>query len=232
MTAMALNFGGFSEEALNAYSELVQKSELQKSFGINAYSFSEGGETDALLMEAYQLLSEDFSEGSYDFTTCMRPDGSKYGTGGQCRKGTQTDAAIAKVKTQMQGHAKALARARQAGSESDVAYRKEELKKSMEKLKQLRTKQRGKESFKDRENRMEKLHGGKDKNEDIYGSDKRKKEEARIQQLASKGDAKAKEFLAARAKAKSPEVDPVSTGREVSRLRAEALAPGRQAGQI
>lgn len=26
----------------------------------------------------------------YDFATCQRPDGSKYGTGGQCRKGTPT----------------------------------------------------------------------------------------------------------------------------------------------
>ena len=28
----------------------------------------------------------------YDFTTCQRADGSKYGTGGQCRKGTETTA--------------------------------------------------------------------------------------------------------------------------------------------
>ena len=27
--------------------------------------------------------------GSYDFTTCERPNGSRYGTGGKCRKGTE-----------------------------------------------------------------------------------------------------------------------------------------------
>lgn len=31
-------------------------------------------------------------EGEYDFTTCERPDGSRYGTGGKCRKGSETTA--------------------------------------------------------------------------------------------------------------------------------------------
>jgi hypothetical protein len=55
-----------------------------------------GGFT-AEALEAYQkALAEqagtDFAEGdSYDFTTCIRPDGSAYGTGGQCRKGSEGD---------------------------------------------------------------------------------------------------------------------------------------------
>ena len=53
--------GSFSEEALLQYAEL-----------------------------AAQKQSADFAEGdTYDFTTCIRPDGSAYGTGGKCRKGTE-----------------------------------------------------------------------------------------------------------------------------------------------
>jgi hypothetical protein len=44
-------------------------------------------------MEAFTAMvgEENFSEGLFDFTTCQRPDGSKYGTSGHCRKGTQTE---------------------------------------------------------------------------------------------------------------------------------------------
>lgn len=63
-------FGSFSEEALAEYSEMVA-----------------------------QTQSADFSEGdTYDFTRCMRPNGSIYGTRGQCRKGVEsTKGAAAKV---------------------------------------------------------------------------------------------------------------------------------------
>jgi len=54
-------FGEFTEEALTAY----QKALVEQS-GVD---FSESKE--------------------YDFTTCIRPDGSAYGTGGKCRKGTE-----------------------------------------------------------------------------------------------------------------------------------------------
>jgi hypothetical protein len=55
------NLGGFSDEALLKYSLL-----------------------------ASEKLPQDFSEGgTYDFTRCVRPDGSAYGTGGRCRKGTE-----------------------------------------------------------------------------------------------------------------------------------------------
>ena len=54
-------FGAFLEEALEAYQ--------------NALAGKEGA---------------DFAEGdSYDFTRCVRPDGSFYGTDGRCRKGTE-----------------------------------------------------------------------------------------------------------------------------------------------
>jgi hypothetical protein len=45
-------------------------------------------------LEMFQLAasaqSYEFSEGdTYDFTRCVRPDGSAYGTGGKCRQGTE-----------------------------------------------------------------------------------------------------------------------------------------------
>ena len=52
--------GGFSEEALLLF---------QLAASEQAYEFSEEGET-------------------YDFTRCMRPDGTFYGTGGTCKKGS------------------------------------------------------------------------------------------------------------------------------------------------
>ena len=44
-------------------------------------------------MKAFAAMvgEKNFSEGLFDFTTCQRPDGSKYGTSGHCRKGTQTE---------------------------------------------------------------------------------------------------------------------------------------------
>ena len=56
--------GSISEEALNQYNRLVAEKQ-----GL------------------------DFAEGDiYDFTTCIRSDGSAYGTGGTCRKGTEGEA--------------------------------------------------------------------------------------------------------------------------------------------
>ena len=61
---MTSPFGGFTAEALAAY----QKALAEQS-------------------------GTDFAEGdSYDFTTCIRPDGSAYGTGGKCRKGSEGEA--------------------------------------------------------------------------------------------------------------------------------------------
>jgi hypothetical protein len=57
-------FGGFTPEALEAYQKAVAEKE--------GVEFSE--------------------EGTYDFTTCIRPDGSAYGTRGKCRKGTEGEA--------------------------------------------------------------------------------------------------------------------------------------------
>jgi hypothetical protein len=54
-------------------------------------------------LEMFQLAaseqSYEFSEGdTYDFTRCVRPDGSAYGTGGKCRQGTESGAKKAESK--------------------------------------------------------------------------------------------------------------------------------------
>jgi hypothetical protein len=60
---MSKLFGRFTEGALEFY----QKSLLEGE----SFNFSEGG--------------------YYDFTLCLRPNGTYYGTGGKCRKGTEAD---------------------------------------------------------------------------------------------------------------------------------------------
>jgi hypothetical protein len=88
-------FGHFSESSLESYAELVKEkvkkvkkvagTEWADSAGISEHdsSFIDTG-------ESYE--KEDYAE-CYDFTTCLRNDGSRYGTAGKCRKGTQTEQA-------------------------------------------------------------------------------------------------------------------------------------------
>ena len=61
--------GSFSEEALREYARLATQSQ--------SLEFSESG--------------------TYDFARCVRPDGTVYGTGGKCRKGTESEAKDKKV---------------------------------------------------------------------------------------------------------------------------------------
>jgi hypothetical protein len=56
-------YGSFSEEALSAYSQLVAEHK--------GVEFAEGG--------------------VYDFTRCVRPDGTVYASSGKCRKGTEEE---------------------------------------------------------------------------------------------------------------------------------------------
>jgi len=58
--------------------------------------------------------SESFSE-AYDFARCQRPDGSFYGTGGQCRKGTEAGAAPPREGTGARGGRMAADKARAEG---------------------------------------------------------------------------------------------------------------------
>lgn len=66
-----------------AFSLQERAEEAREAFG---YSFSEAVSDEFPFVEeaVTTLLS------SYDFTRCVRPDGSSYGTGGKCRKGTES----------------------------------------------------------------------------------------------------------------------------------------------
>jgi hypothetical protein len=48
--------------------------------------------------------------GTFDFTVCQRADGSRYGTGGQCRKGTETTAEKPGLLSRAKGFAKRAVR--------------------------------------------------------------------------------------------------------------------------
>jgi hypothetical protein len=75
---MADPFGGFTEEALAAYQKALDEKE--------GVEFSE--------------------KDTYDFTTCIRPDGSAYGTAGKCRKGTEGEAKKKEPKGEPKGKSK------------------------------------------------------------------------------------------------------------------------------
>jgi len=53
-------------------------------------------------VEKLESLLEEFSElaasENFDFTRCVRPDGSVYGTRGKCKKGSETSAPVKEVK--------------------------------------------------------------------------------------------------------------------------------------
>ena len=52
------------------------------SFSKKALDLFQEAQSESMFLE--------FSEGSiYDFTTCIRPNGTAYGTAGKCRKGTE-----------------------------------------------------------------------------------------------------------------------------------------------
>jgi len=67
-----------------------------------------------------EKLNQDFAEGEvYDFTTCIRPDGSAYGTRGKCRKGTEGEAKKEAEGGQLKGAGESLrAKAEEKGRES------------------------------------------------------------------------------------------------------------------
>ena len=81
-----------------------------------------------------ESMFSDFSEGdSYDFTTCIRPDGSAYGTGGKCRKGTEGKAKEKEAPKRSQVD---LVTPQKQGP-SDVERMKKYLKDESDKLKNL-----------------------------------------------------------------------------------------------
>lgn len=89
-------FGNFSESALAAYEELARASYKEKKVSGKQgteYADTAGiGDNDSSYLDTDESQdADDYSE-SYDFTTCIRSDGSLYGISrGKCRKGSEVD---------------------------------------------------------------------------------------------------------------------------------------------
>ena len=87
--------GTFNEEALSAYAEQVKAKRVKKVAGTEYADNLGVGENDHSFLDTGESQDKrDYSEfATYDFTTCVRKDGTRYGTAGKCRLGTQTDTA-------------------------------------------------------------------------------------------------------------------------------------------
>ena len=97
-------FGTFTESALLAYAERATEAFKEKRIAGKQgteHADNEGiGEHDHSFIDADESQdADDYSE-HYDFTTCLRPNGTLYGIGGgKCRKGTEVSAdAVARLK--------------------------------------------------------------------------------------------------------------------------------------
>jgi len=91
-------FGSFTEDALHRYEELVRFREKKVKGGQGSeYADNLGvGEHDHSSIDADGSQdADDYAEGgdTWDYTTCLRPNGTLYGIGGgKCRKGTEISA--------------------------------------------------------------------------------------------------------------------------------------------
>jgi len=86
-------FGTFTEASLTAYAEQVKAKRVKKVAGTEYADNLGVGEHDHSYLDTDESQDkQDYSEfATYDFTTCVRKDGTRYGTAGKCRLGTQTD---------------------------------------------------------------------------------------------------------------------------------------------
>ena len=76
---------GSSSSAIRKMIDSGDVEGLRKEFGDTPY-------LTRLAAAARKVEKNEFSEDALDFTTCERPNGSRYGTGGKCRKGTEVSA--------------------------------------------------------------------------------------------------------------------------------------------
>jgi hypothetical protein len=95
-------FGSFTEDALHRYEELVRFREKKVKGGQGseyADNLGVGDHDHSFLDTDGSQDADDYAEGgdTWDYTTCLRPDGTLYGIGGgKCRKGTEVSADTAR----------------------------------------------------------------------------------------------------------------------------------------
>ncbi len=82
--------GTFNEEALSAYAEQVKAKRVKKVAGTEYADNLGVGEHDHSYLDTDESQDKrDYAE-SYDFTVCVRDNGTVYGTRGKCRLGKET----------------------------------------------------------------------------------------------------------------------------------------------
>jgi hypothetical protein len=88
-------FGTFSEESLLTYSQLVKEKtkRVKKVAGTEMFDNWGVGEHDHSFIDNDESQDKNDYAETWDYTVCLRSDGSRYGTAGKCRKGTQTEKA-------------------------------------------------------------------------------------------------------------------------------------------
>ena len=93
-----LMFGSFTEKALSAYESLVKKQYAEKQKKVRSAQGTEMmdnygvSDTDHDFLDADESIDADDYAESWDFTTCIRSNGTLYGIapGKKCRKGSET----------------------------------------------------------------------------------------------------------------------------------------------
>ena len=98
-------------------------------------------------LAAWEAFQEAAAE-KYDFSTCQRPDGSYYGTGGTCRKGSPVSGVPEKEKKSGSGGDGGAAR-KEAKASGEVADRKAAARKENEAKKEANARTDSKMSSKD-----------------------------------------------------------------------------------
>jgi len=97
--------GTFTEEALSRYADLIAYKEKTKKVpatqGTERHDNLGIGESDHSYIDNEESQNADDYTECYDFTTCLRPNGSRYGIapGKKCRKGTEAKAESKDEKT-------------------------------------------------------------------------------------------------------------------------------------
>lgn len=98
-----MQFGTFTEEALSKYAQLVSDNFREKRKDLNKQGCEKLdnlgiGENDKSFDETGESQDKDDYSETYDFGTCLRPDGSMYGISrGKCRQGSEVDKETAKA---------------------------------------------------------------------------------------------------------------------------------------